>query len=70
MKRPTTVSPGDFLAECQDCDWSLNARNALGAAARHYDATLHSVVVTCERTVYYGRGPGEPRVIPGQTALV
>lgn len=47
-----TVKP-DYLAECEDCGWRLHNRNALGTAARHHDATGHTVYVQVESGIYY-----------------
>lgn len=47
-----TVKP-DYRAECQDCDWLQAGPQALGSAARHHDATRHTVRVEVESAVYY-----------------
>lgn len=38
-----------ITAECQTCGWSSEARNAMGNAARHAQATGH--FVTVEQTI-------------------
>lgn len=48
----------DYRALCQVCGWISYARNALGNAARHYDATGHTVNVDVEGGVTYC-GPEE-----------
>jgi hypothetical protein len=43
----------DYAAECQDCSWTSFGPQGLGSAARHHDATLHTVRVGVESAVYY-----------------
>lgn len=45
----------DYFASCDDCGWELHSRNALGVAARHHDATGHTVRVEVIRSVIYER---------------
>ena len=47
-----TTKP-DYLASCEDCGWELHGHNALGVAARHHDATGHTVHVEVVRSVVY-----------------
>lgn len=47
-----------YFARCQGCDWESEARNALGNAARHFNATGHTVTVGIEGGVTYC-GPEE-----------
>lgn len=61
--RDTSVSSPTFEAECHGCEWTSNAANALGNAARHHDATGHAVTVDTMRTVTYGDPAAVP---PGQ----
>lgn len=42
-------------ALCRDCPWASEARNALGNAARHADATGHMVVVEQATVVVYNK---------------
>lgn len=42
-------------ARCRDCGWASEARNALGNAARHADATGHMVVVEQATVVIYNK---------------
>lgn len=49
---------GDFIAECEGCDWKCYSRNALGVAAQHAKRHGHYVRVTIERTVIYDYSPG------------
>jgi len=42
-----------YLAECENCGWFRDGRNALGPAARHHDATGHTVHVLVQRKVIY-----------------
>lgn len=39
-------------ADCQDCEWSSGARNAMGNAARHANAYGHHV--TAEQVISVG----------------
>lgn len=59
----TMTSEVDFVATCRGCAWRTTARNALGIAARHHDATDHVVDVVITRDVVYGdpraRGAGQ-----------
>lgn len=43
----------DYYAQCQDCGWELMSRNALGVAAKHHDATGHTVRVGVENAIWY-----------------
>lgn len=45
----------DYFAECMDCGWRSEARNALANSARHHDATGHYVSCEVRRMVLYGR---------------
>jgi hypothetical protein len=64
--RATNVGPAEYLAQCYGCNWGSEARNAMGNAAQHHDATGHAVRVETTRVVTYG-DPAAPA--PGQTAL-
>lgn len=52
--RPTTTGLLSVRATCRVCGWISEARNALGNAARHYDATKHTVDVDQVIAVTYG----------------
>ena len=43
----------ELYAECQDCDWCLCAKNALGVAAQHHDRTGHSVRIEITGIISY-----------------
>ena len=43
----------DYHALCETCGWTSGARNALGNAARHHDATGHTVSVEVKGHVSY-----------------
>lgn len=43
------------VAECRDCDWESEAKNALGNAAQHADRTGHTVHVEQMIGVTYNR---------------
>jgi hypothetical protein len=64
--RETRTGLAHVGAECDGCGWSSTARNAMGNAARHHDATGHTVRVEQVTVVIYGN-PNAP--IPGQTRL-
>ena len=49
-------------ASCAGCNWSADSLNALGLAARHYDATGHPVTTTVTRAVHYGNAGDLDRV--------
>ena len=54
-------------AHCRDCEWKTEAHNGMGNAARHHDATGHTVLVEVDRLVVYG----DPSTVPpGQTSLL
>lgn len=53
-------------AICAGCEWHSTARNAMGNAARHHDATGHSVTVEQVIRTTYGDPHAPP---PGQTRL-
>jgi hypothetical protein len=65
--RRTSTSLEVVQAICSGCEWSSTARNALGNAARHHDATGHTVVTEQITRITYG-DPNAP--MPGQTRLV
>lgn len=44
----------DYHALCEDCGWESWAKNAQGNAARHHDATGHTVGVDVSGHVRYG----------------
>ena len=54
MRRETYSGIGHVAAECRNCDWSSTARNAIGNAARHHDATGHTVVAEQLLSISYG----------------
>lgn len=64
--RATHTYTSRLVAECQGCDWTTDAPNGLGNAAKHHDATGHTVRVDVDRTVVYG----DPHAAPaGQDVL-
>lgn len=67
MSRQTTSGLIAVRAECQGCPWSSEARNAVGNAAKHHDATGHTVNVDVTRAITYGDPSAPP---PGQDRLV
>lgn len=71
MSRPMTSELESVTAECHGCDWTADARNALAAAARHYDATGHPVTSRVLRVVHYGNAAdvARAREAAGQTAM-
>lgn len=58
MRRPTATGVTAAHAECQECNWRTDRRNAIGNAARHHDATGHYVEVEQVISVAYGAEPG------------
>jgi len=52
--RPTSAGLLGVNALCRECGWHSQARNAQGNAARHYDATKHTVDVESTMAVTYG----------------
>lgn len=52
-ERITKTARPFFIASCDDCDWKLASRNALGVAARHTDRERHSTYITIERAVRF-----------------
>lgn len=63
--RKTSTGLAGVQATCQDCGWESAAKNALGNAARHHDATGHYVMVEQTTLIAYG----ERSVPPGQQTL-
>lgn len=60
MRRNTYTGVLDVQADCRDCDWSSEARNALANAARHADAHPdHEVNVEQVLGVTYNRKTDE-----------
>lgn len=53
--RTTHTGLAGASAECMDCAWELEARNALGSAARHADTYGHTVHVKQTNTVIYNK---------------
>lgn len=43
----------DVRAECEDCGWKSDAKNAQGNAARHHDAHGHTVHVEIMQHICY-----------------
>ena len=43
----------DVSAKCEDCVWQSDAKNAQGNAARHHDASDHSVLVEIRQHICY-----------------
>lgn len=57
------------LAQCRHCDKSWESRNAMGVAARHHQATGHTVIVEVCYAHFYGKdidGAKAPRVPPAK----
>ena len=46
-------------AECLDCEWDAEGRNAVGLAAQHHDRHGHTVRATQSIGIRYGLLPGE-----------
>ena len=69
--RKRTVSRPSIDAQCQGCDWTSTAANAVGNAAQHHDRTGHRVAVSVSRLIVYGDQAGAPSFGGEQTiALV
>lgn len=67
MSRKTFSGLLDISADCEDCSWKSNARNALGSAAQHSDKYGHFVRV--EQTIGVAYGPeGHPKIVERQKA--
>lgn len=67
MSRDTTTALLAVAAQCQECAWASESRNAVGVAARHHDAHGHTVTVEVTRSITYG----DPNAVPpGQLQLV
>ena len=60
MSRQTSSTLVEVDARCGGCQWSSQAGNALGNAARHHDATGHHVEVSVTRIVHYGDPHAQP----------
>lgn len=71
MKRPTRSRLQQVTADCEACEWTVDARNGLGAAARHHDHTGHPVTTRVVRIVEYGTFADldRAREAAGQVAL-
>lgn len=72
MKRRTFTGVVEVHAECDDCGWESWAKNAMGNAARHHDATGHVVRVEQVNCVRYGGdatlpAPAQPSLAPSET---
>lgn len=64
--RQTRSVVEEVVAACQGCPWRNEEGNALGTAARHHDATGHTVHTLITRLVIYG----DPHAAPaGQERL-
>lgn len=47
------VTKAAYIVHCEDCGWKSAGANAKGNAARHHDATSHTVhVEECRAIVY------------------
>lgn len=66
MKRVTATATIRLEAACRQCAWRTTAPNGLGNAARHHDATGHTVDVDVDRRVVYG---DPAATMPGQIGL-
>lgn len=55
----------DSIAECRECPWRCEEKNALAVGARHHDSTGHFVYIEQTRFVQYG----EDKPPPGQMTL-
>lgn len=60
MIRQTTTTTTRLHAECHHCDWTTDAPNGMGNAARHHDATGHPITIHIDRNITYG-DPTSPR---------
>jgi hypothetical protein len=60
-QRTTHTGLAGVMAECQDCPWKTYARNGLGNAARHADATGHYVQVEQTTLINYNRPAEDPQ---------
>lgn len=66
-KKKTDVGPRhhsellEVLAECQDCPWRADSRNAAGLAPQHAKFHDHQVVVTQTMKTTYERPHDQPR---------
>lgn len=67
MSRQTASGLLGCRAECRACAWSSTARNAIGNAARHHDASGHAVTVEVTRQITYGDLNAAPT---GQTSIL
>lgn len=54
-RRTTHTGILGIVAECRDCGWVSEAKNATGNAARHADATGHEVHVVQTVGITYNR---------------
>jgi len=43
----------DYFAKCNECNWKLDSKNALGLAAQHHDRTGHSIGIEVQGHVLY-----------------
>lgn len=60
MSRHVTTTTRRLAAWCASCEWTTDAGNGLGNAARHHDATGHTVTVEVDRTIVYGNPHAQP----------
>lgn len=66
MSRDTHTALVAVQAQCRECAWTSEARNAVGVAARHHDAHGHTVDVDVTRSITYGDPNAAP---PGQLQI-
>ena len=54
MKPRKTGRFTEYYAECHDCDFLQEGKNALGISAQHHDRTGHRISIEIRTTVMYG----------------
>ena len=42
-----------YHAKCEDCDWELDSKNALGLAAQHHDKYDHNIFIDVSGGIKY-----------------
>lgn len=67
MNRQTHTVTTRLRATCAQCEWESDAPNGLGHAARHHDASGHTVTTDVERRIVYG---DEAAIDPLQTSIL
>ena len=54
MKPRKTGRFTEYYAECHDCKFIQEGKNALGISAQHHDRTGHRISIEIRTTVMYG----------------